>query len=101
MIHWWRPMSIEESQLLDLIFYEFSSAVIERGNSLLAFAYDCDAVVYLLDTTCAPYSIVCTDGLDAWSAMKNVSAPDFVPVNTWALKGDFLSTIEGWAGFHR
>ena len=99
MVHWWQPMSIAESRQNDLI--HFNTEAVERGTELLAFACDCDATVYLLDTASTPFTVVCTDGLDAWSAMKNIGTPDFLPAGIWKLDSDFLSVIEGWAGYSR
>lgn len=102
MVDWWIPIPIEQTNRLGRCIYVFDEGAVEKGNDLLAFAWDCDAKVYFLDTATSPWRVVYADGLSADMAMQEPRAPGFSPIPIWPLEQpDFLSVIEEWAAFAR
>jgi hypothetical protein len=105
-MEWWTPCDIDLAREERRCFYDVRKVNFMNGDSLLFFAWDCDAKVYFYDTTTRPWKIVASDGLGVSGLNLDQSDavpddPSNLPVTPWAEELDFISLVEIWARWGR
>ena len=101
-MEWWTPCDIDLAHAEQRCVYDVREANFVNEDTLLFFAWDCDAKVYFYDTTVRPWAIVASDGLGVSDLNHENSdkANDSTfnhPVVPWAEDLDAVSLIETWA----